>query len=100
MSGISEVKKLVVGIAGIAVLLLGILLIFGNLSGNLGFTANSQGYNDSQHVIDNVTSGTTSLAGKFPTVFILLGVLLILVVVFLVIKMFMGGKGKSTPFSA
>jgi len=88
-----EVKKGVLGIASIAIVLLGLLLIFGNLSGNLGFTTGSQGYNDSQNVIGNVTSGTTSLAGKFPTVFILLGVVLIIAAVVVILKLFgMGGK--------
>ena len=99
MSGIDEVKKIVIGVAGIAIILIGLLLIFGNLSGNLGFTANSANYNYSENVIGNVTEGTTNLAGKFGTVFTLLGVLLILIVVFVVIRMFMGSKSNGNVFS-
>jgi hypothetical protein len=44
-------------------------------------------------VIGNVTSGVTDLASKFTTVFVLLGVLLILAVVFTIVKLFgLGGK--------
>ena len=178
-----NISKLVKQIASIAVLLLGILLIFGNLSGNLGFTQDSAttalqattltnitivtftgtvgktnpavssvvvinatggetitsgnytltdttivgspamtlGYNgttvnvsystsyDSQNQLDeaginnNVTSGTTNLAGKFGTVFTLLGVLLIVGAIVWLLQMFgianvSGGK-KETLFS-
>ena len=96
----SQVTAGVKEIAGVAILLLGLLLIFGNLSGNLGFTANSQGYNDSEHVIGNVTSGTTSLAGKFGTVFTLLGVVLIIGAIVWILKQFgMVGKKKDGMFS-
>jgi len=95
-----QVGKSVKQIASIAVLLLGLLLIFGNLSGNLGFTADSQGYNDSEHVITNVTKGATNLAGKFGTVFTLLGVLLIVGAIVWLLKMFgIAGKGKEGMFS-
>ena len=44
-------------------------------------------------VIGNVTTGAVGLASKFTTVFVLLGVLLILAVVFTIVKLFgLGGK--------
>ena len=33
------------------------LMIYGNLSTNLGFAANTQGYNDTEVVIANLTGG-------------------------------------------
>jgi hypothetical protein len=93
MVDFKAVKAGVLGIAGIAIILLILLLIFGNLSGNLGFATDSQGANDSASVIGNITSGVTGLASKFTTVFVLLGVLLILAVVFTIVKLFgLGGK--------
>jgi len=168
------VKVGVISIASIAIVLLGLLLIFGNLSGNLGFTQDSATtavqqltlqndtavtftgtsgktnpsvtsvvvinatggetllagnytltttsiigsptmtlkyngtlvnvsyvtYYDSQNqinsdsVTNNVTNGTVSLAGKFNTVFTLLGVVLIIAAVIVVLKLFGLGNGK------
>ena len=88
-----DVAKNVKQIASIAILLLGILLIFGNLSGNLGFDNTTQGYTDSETVITDVTTGVTSLSGKFTTVFTILGVLLIIGAIVWMLKMFgFGGK--------
>lgn len=94
-----DVGKQVKQVASIAIILLGILLIFGNLSGNLGFTANSQADNDSATVISDVTTGVTSLSGKFTTVFTILGVLLIVGAVVWLLRMFgFGGSNKENMF--
>lgn len=100
-SGVKNTLNWVVGISAIALILIVLLIIFGNLSGNLGFAVGSQGYNDTQNVIDNVTSGTTSLAGYFPTVLLFVGIALLLFVLIgvlaWVIKKMMGfTKGSGT----
>jgi len=96
-----DVGKNVKQIASIAILLLGLLLVFGNLSGNLGFTANSANYNSSEEVITDVTSGVTNLSDKFGTIFTLLGVLLLVGAIIWMLQMFgIGGASKKGVFSA
>ena len=95
-----EVNKMVKQIAGAAILLLGLLLIFGNLSGNLGFTADSANYNSSEEVITDVTSGVTNLSDKFGTIFTILGVLLLIGAIMWMLKLFgLGGSKKGGVFS-
>ena len=59
-------------VAGLVGLLF--LIIYGNLSGNLGFDAFSQGANDTNNVINNLTSGATQFFTFANVWFILLGV--------------------------
>ena len=94
-----EVQKMVKQIASVAILLLGLLLIFGNLSGNLGFTADSANYNSSEEVITDVTSGVTNLSDKFGTIFTILGVLLLISAIIWMLKLFGLGGGKKGAFS-
>lgn len=84
-AGIKTTMQWVIGVASIALVLLVLLIIFGNLSGNLGFTANSQGYNDTQNVINNVTSGVGNLAKQIPTVLLFVGIALLLFVLIFVL---------------
>ena len=39
------------------------LMIYGNLSGNLGFTEFTQGFNDTESVITNITGGFNTFFG-------------------------------------
>jgi len=84
-AGIKQTMSWVVGIASIALVLLVLLIIFGNLSGNLGFAVDTQGYNDTQNVIGNVTSGVGNLAKNFPTVLLFVGIALLLFVLIAVL---------------
>lgn len=79
-SGIKTTMGWVIGISSIALVLLVLLIIFGNLSGNLGFATNSQGYNDTQNVINNVSSGVGKLTGQIPTILLFVGIALLLFV--------------------
>lgn len=94
-----EVQKNVKTIASVALLLLGLLLIFGNLSGNLGFTANSANYNSSEEVITDVTSGVTNLSDKFGTIFTLLGVIMLIGAIVWMLKLFGLGSDSKGVFS-
>ena len=96
-----EVSKQVKQIASVAILLLGLLLVFGNLSGNLGFTEGSANYNSSEEVITDVTSGVTNLSGKFSTIFTILGVILLIGAIVWMLKLFGigGGAKKGAVFS-
>jgi asparagine N-glycosylation enzyme membrane subunit Stt3 len=90
----------VIGVSSIALVLLVLLIIFGNLSGNLGFATGTQGYNDTQNVIGNVSSGVSKLTAQIPTVLLFVGIALLLfvligVLAYVIKKMsgFGGGKG-------
>lgn len=39
------------------------LMIYGNLSGNLGFASGTQGFNDTESVITNITGGFNTFFG-------------------------------------
>lgn len=66
---------LVLGLLGLV-----FLIIFGNLSGNLGFAANSVGANDTNAVINNLTGGATTYFG-FANVWFVLGAVALLIVI-------------------
>ena len=53
------------------------LMIFGNVSGNLGFAVGTQGYNDTQNVINNFTGGTTGFFSYSSTWFQVLAIVLL-----------------------
>ena len=99
--GIKKTMDWVIGISSIALVVLVLLIIFGNLSGNLGFTTNSQGYNDTQGVINNVTSGVGKLVQQFPTILLFVGIGLLLFVLIGVLAWVirrmtnMGGSNKN-----
>ena len=79
-SGIKSTLGWVIGISSIALVLLVLLIIFGNLSGNMGFAHYTQGYNDTENVINNVTSGVGKLTAQIPTVLLFVGIALLLFV--------------------
>lgn len=81
----------------IAILSLGLvgllfLIIFGNLSGNLGFAANSQGANDTNQVIENLTGGAVTFFSFSNVWFVLLAIVLLIIIVISVIKIVQPGK--------
>jgi len=69
---------LVIGIAAFILLIL--VIIFGNLSGNVGFAADTQGYNDTQDIILNYTTSATNTASQFPTVGTIVGIAILLLI--------------------
>ena len=69
---------LVIGIA--AFILLIMVIIFGNLSGNVGFADGTQGYNDTQNIILNYTKSATNTAAQFPTVGTIIGIAVLLLI--------------------
>lgn len=95
-----DVTKPVKQIASVAILLLGLLMIFGNLSGNLGFTEATANYNSSEAVITDVTGGVENLSGKFGTVFTILGVVMLVGAIVWILKLFgIGGGSKKGVFN-
>lgn len=55
------------------------LMIYGFLSGNLGFAVGTTGYNNTETVIDNMTSGFVTFFGFAPTWFQIAAIVLLIV---------------------
>ena len=97
-SGTKSILTWTVGIASVAFVILIMVIIFGNLSTNVGFAVDTQGYNDTEQVIGNYTSGAVNTASQFPTVGTILGVALLILIllallVFVIKSMSSGGVG-------
>lgn len=54
------------------------LMIYGNLSGNLGFASGTTGYNNTELVINNLTLGYTTFFGFSPTLFTIAAIVLLI----------------------
>ncbi len=97
--GIRTTMFWVLGIGIIALIGLIMLILFGNLSGNVGFQTGSQGYNDTQSLILNYSRSVTNISKQFPTVGTIVGVALLLVILIgiliFAIKKMMGISGAA-----
>ncbi len=85
-----------------ALLILGLvgllfLIVFGNLSGNLGFEANSVGANNTNAVINNLTGGANTFFTFSNVWFTLLAIVLLIIIVMAVIGVV---QTKSGNFSS
>ena len=78
--GLKTVMMWVIGIGVIALVLLIMVILFGNLSGSVGFATGSQGFNDTQSIILNYTQSATNTSAQFPVVGTIIGVALLLVI--------------------
>ncbi len=78
--GMKAIMGWVLGVGIIAFVALIMVIIFGNLSGNVGFTDGSQGFNDTQNIILNYTKSATNTAEQFPTVGTIIGIAILLLV--------------------
>ena len=80
------------------------LMIYGNLSGNLGFASGTTGYNNTENVIANVTTGFGTFFG-FSNTFFTIAAIVLLIFMFLgllalVMTIAQGMKGrKSSGYS-
>ena len=54
------------------------LMIYGNLSTNLGFSSGTQGYNDTETVISNLTGGFLTFFGFSNTFFTIAAIVLLI----------------------
>ena len=86
---------LVIGFLGIVW-----LMIYGNLSGNLGFASNTIGYNNTENVISNLTAGVGTFFTFSNTFFTITAIVLLvtillglLAVVMSILKATKRGKG-------
>lgn len=72
------------------------LMIYGNLSGNLGFASGTIGYNNTESVINNISGGFNTFFGFSNTWFTIAAiVLLIFMLVGLLAIVMMIAKGQS-----
>lgn len=81
-------------VGSVALFLLALLLIFGNLSGNLGFTDNSLADNESTEVIEDLASATTNVSDQFGTIFTIIGVLILIGAIVAMVRLFGIGSGN------
>ena len=85
----------------IAILVLGLvgllfLIIYGNLSGNLGFAANTAGANSTNAVINNLTGGAETFFTFSNVWFTLLAIVLLIIIVMAVIMVVKKGSGGNS----
>lgn len=92
-SQISTTQKTMMGVVGLAITGLILLIVLGNLQGNLGFTANSQGANDSDQIINNITGGAVDFFGFAGVWFTLLAVVFLIIIVMSVMSAVNSRKG-------
>jgi hypothetical protein len=78
--GMKGVMGWVLGVGVIAFIALIMVIIFGNLSGNVGFATDTQGYNDTQDIILSYTESATNTAEQFPTVGTIVGIAILLLI--------------------
>lgn len=73
------------------------LLIYGNLSGNLGFASGTTGYNNTEAVINNLTGGVNTFFGFSGTIFTISAIVLLITILigalYLVLNLTKGKKG-------
>ena len=98
---VEKTTKVFVAILTMGLMGLIFLIVFGNLSGNLGFTANSQGANDTDQVIGNLTGGARDFFSFSNVWFTLLAVVLLIIIAISVIRVIgsrnTGGRKDAGP---
>lgn len=99
-SMLGSAEKVLYGLMSLGLVGILFLLVYGNLSGNLGFASGTQGFNDTQAVINNLTSGTTTFFSFSPTFFTLTAVTLLIGIVLIVIRLVRGNAGSTGGFSS
>lgn len=70
------------------------LIIYGNLSGNLGFAANTAGANNTTAVIGALTTGAQSFFSFSTTLFTITGVVLLITILIGALNIVVGMVGK------
>ena len=81
------------------------LMIYGNLSGNLGFATGTAGYNNTEGVINNLTTGFGTFFGFSNTFFTIAAIVLLIFMLLGLLALVMtiakgkSGKGKDSGYS-
>lgn len=78
-------------------------MIYGNLSGNLGFASGTVGANNTESIINNITGGFNTFFGFSNTFFTIAAIVLLIFMLVgllaIVMTIAQGKKGKSSGFS-
>ena len=97
--GLDTAKAVIVSLLTLAVIAIAVFLALVSLQNANIFTANSAAANNTGYIIGNITSGTTTFFSYIPTVFTLLGVVVIILVIAIVIvavtRFQPGSRGES-----
>jgi hypothetical protein len=78
--GLQTVIMWSLGIGILALIFIVLLILFGNLSGNVGFAVGTEGYNNTQSVIGNYSLSATNTSAQFPVVGTIIGIALLLII--------------------
>lgn len=86
----------VIGFIGIV-----LLVLYGNLAGNLGFAANTVGANNTNLVINNITGGTVTFFGFSNTFFTFAAIVVLFAMFGILLKLVtgFGNTGRGGRFS-
>ncbi len=79
-SGQNTVMSWSILLSSLALFLLIMLILFGNLSGNVGFAANTAGANNTDNFIANYTASVLNVGKQFPVVGTIIGIALLLLI--------------------
>ena len=79
------------------------LMIYGNMSGNLGFAAGTDGYTNTQAVITNMTTGAKTFFNFAPTFFTITAIVLLITILLgllsIAVYIYKSYSGKGSGFS-
>ena len=95
--GLDTVKAVIISLLTLAVISIAVILALISLRNSNIFTAASQEYNQTNNIVQNVTSGTVTFFTNVPTFMTLLGVvvlILIIAIVIVAVSRFGGGGGR------
>lgn len=96
--GMDTVKAVMIFLLTLAVTAIALFLALSNLNSAGLFATGSQSANDTNSIINNVTKGTTDFFKNIPTVFTILGAVVIILAVVLIlfaVNRFSGSTGGS-----
>ena len=100
---VSEAGLILTGLGVIGFIGIVWLMIYGNLSGNLGFAVGTAGYNNTQQVIDNITGGFNTFFTFSNTWFTIAAIVLLIFMLVgllaIVMLIAQGRKGKGSGYS-
>lgn len=75
------------------------LMVFGNLSGNLGFTSGTENYNLTEGVINNLSGGASTFFGFADTWFTIVAIVVLITMLlgllYIAVSVLKAFKGKS-----
>jgi len=83
--GLDTVKSVLISLLTLGVIAIAVFLALVSLQNANIFTTGSQAANDTTNIIQNITTGSTNFFKQIPTVFTILGVVVIILVVAIII---------------